>query len=215
MTIETVLFDFGGVIIRTPFELPQPDVAADGTPLDHSTWTGPFDPAADALWRRSMAEEITEREYWHERATEVVGDVEDPTLAYMRELYETDESIVVRPEMAALVAELADAGLRVAVLTNDLTKFHPQEWVDRMTITRRFDPLIDLSHVGFLKPAPQAYEHALKELDADDPSTVLFVDDQPANVEGGRAVGLTCVWFDPTDVPGSIARIHAELPAQP
>lgn len=197
---RVVLFDFGGPVIRTPFELHSYD------------WHGPFDPAGDPLWRRSQSGEITERDYWHERASAYFPDAEDPTHDFMRTLYEQDEAVVVRPETVALLDELQAAGVRTAVLTNDLSAFHPQEWIDRMTVVRRFDPLVDLSHVGFLKPQPEAFEHALKELGlrADEASSVVFLDDQRRNVAGAEAVGMRGVWFDPTDVPGSIARLRAE-----
>lgn len=197
--VDTVLFDFGGVVITTPFEL-----------HDHS-WRGPFDPGGDDLWRAAMAGDITERSYWHQRTQPLYPDAENPTFAYMRDLYEQDESAVVRPEIVDLLDELVGHGLRVAALTNDLTKFHPADWVQRMTVIGRFDPLIDLSHVGFLKPDPRAYGHALKALDRD-ASAVVFLDDQPGNVDGARAAGITAVWFDPTDVAGSLARLRDRLP---
>lgn len=200
--VDTVLFDFGGVVIRTPFEL----VATD--------WRGPFDPAGDALWQRSMAGEITEREYWHRRAGSLHPGVEDPTAVFMAELYDTDEEVVVRPEIGVLLDELQARGLRTAVLTNDLTAFHSDEWVERMTVISRFDPLIDLSHVGFLKPDPQAFAHALKILDRD-PAQVVFLDDQPRNVEGAQACGIAAVWFDPTDVDGSLDALRAALHRPP
>ncbi|MGL5912151.1 MAG: hypothetical protein ACRCZP_19260, partial [Phycicoccus sp.] len=123
---RVVLFDIGGVVIRTPFEL-----------HDHE-WRGPFDPATDALWRRMQAGGLSEREYWYERASAHHPGADDPTLAFMRPLYEQHESVVVRPEVVALLDELAAAGVRVAALTNDLAAFHPPEWIDRMTVLRRF-----------------------------------------------------------------------------
>ncbi len=200
--VAVVLFDFGGVVIRTPFELHDP---AD------RDWHGPFDPAGDELWRQSMSGEISEREYWHRRTAPLHPDSDDPTHAYMRTLYEQDEAVVVRPEIVALLDELAAAGLRVAVLTNDLSAFHPPEWIARMSVVRRFDPLVDLSHVGFLKPSPEAFEHALARLGlgAADAGSVVFVDDQPRNVDGAQAAGLRTVWFDPTDVAASVARVRA------
>lgn len=194
----TVLFDFGGVVIRTPFELVDTD------------WRGPFDPAGDELWRRSVAHEITEREYWHTRALELHPDSDDPTFDFMRTLYDTDEDVIVRPEITALLDRLQARGVRTAVLTNDLTAFHPDEWVQRMSVIPRFDPLIDLSHVGFLKPSREAFDHALKILDAD-PGDVVFLDDQQPNVRGAQAVGIDAVWFDPTDVAGSVDRLEARL----
>ncbi|HMM96007.1 HAD family phosphatase [Phycicoccus sp.] len=197
---EVVLFDFGGVVIRTPFELHGYD------------WRGPFDVASDPLWARSMTGEITEREYWHRQASRYFPDADDPTHEFMRSLYEQDESVVVRPEVVALLDALQAAGLRTAVLTNDLAAFHPPEWIERMSVVRRFDPVIDLSHVGFLKPQPEAFEHALKELGLarEEASSVVFLDDQPRNVAGAVAAGMRGVHFDPTDVPGSVSRLLAE-----
>ncbi|MGL5819417.1 MAG: HAD family hydrolase [Phycicoccus sp.] len=197
---RVVLFDFGGVVIRTPFE------------LHGYSWRGPFDPATDALWRRMQAGGLSERQYWHERASAYHPDADDPTLAFMRPLYEQDESVVVRPELKALLDELRDAGVRTAVLTNDLAAFHPPEWIERMTVIRRFQPLVDLSHVGVLKPAPEAFDHALTSLGVarEDAASIVFLDDQPRNVAGAETCGLRGVWFDPTEVDTSLARLRAE-----
>lgn len=194
------LFDFGGVVIRSPFEL-----------HDHG-WRGPFDPEHDDLWQRSQAGEITEREYWHLRTSEIHRDAADPTYTFMRTLYERPEAEVVRPEVADLIAGLRADGHRVAALTNDLTAFHPPAWIERMTIVRSFDPLIDLSHAGVLKPQPAAFAQALAELGADGEDVVLL-DDQIPNVDGARAAGLRAVWFDVTAVPDSVARMQEALAA--
>ncbi|MEE8600663.1 HAD-IA family hydrolase [Euzebya tangerina] len=195
---DVALFDFGGVVIKTPFEL-----------LD-TEWRGPFDPEADLLWQQAVSEEITEREYWHRRASEFHPDAEDPTFAFMRELYDTDEARIVRPEIVALLDELDRRGIRTAGLTNDLAAFHPPEWIERMTVIRRFDPLIDLSHAGFLKPAAEAFEYTLKVLDVD-ASQVVFFDDQPQNVEGAQACGIRSVRCDPTDIAGSVGQLRRAL----
>ena len=200
-----VLFDFGGVVIRTPFE------------LHDYPWRGPFDVSTDPLWARSMAGEITEREYWHERAAAYFPQDEDPTHTFMRTLYEQDESVIVRPEIGALLDELQGAGVRTAVLTNDLAAFHPPEWIERMTVIRRFDPLIDLSHVGYLKPQPEAFEHALKSLGVsrEDAASIVFLDDQPRNVAGAEACGLRGVHFNPVEVEASLDTLRkaAGLPS--
>lgn len=197
---ELVLFDFGGVVLRTPFEL------FDGEP----PFRGPFDPEGDPLWRESMSGAITEREYWHRQASRIHPGADDPTYALMRQLYETDEGALVRPEVVSLLDDLDAGGYRMSVLTNDLQAFHGQRWVDRITVLRRFEEVIDLSHIGFLKPAPEAFDHALKIVDLP-PEQVLFVDDQPLNVSGAEACGIPSVRFDPTDVPASVAAVRAHL----
>ena len=199
MSITTVLFDFGGVVIRTPFEL-----------LD-TEWRGPFDPSTDPLWQQAVVtKEITERDYWHQRASEFHPDAEDPTQAFIASVYDAEESVIVRPEVVALLDDLEEQGLRVAGLTNDMAAFHPVEWTERMTVLKRFDPMIDLSYAGFLKPAAEAFDHALAELGAS-AEEVLFFDDQPQNVQGANAYGITAVRCDPTDVDGSIRQLQSHL----
>ena len=195
---STVLFDFGGVVIRTPFELVD------------SSWRGPFDPAGDPLWVESQTGVITERDYWERRAREFHPEAPDPTFAFMRPLYDVEEDRIVRPEITALLDELQASGHRTAVLTNDLAAFHSEDWIERMTVIRRFAPVIDLSHVGFLKPQVEAWEHACKVLDAA-PEDIVFLDDQKQNIAGAEAFGLHAVWFDPTDVEESLDRLRAAL----
>lgn len=195
---RTVLFDFGGVVIKTPFEL-----------LD-TPWRGPFDTTTDPMWVQSQTGVISEREYWERRAAEFHPGSADPTFDFMRPLYDVEETRIVRPEILALLDELDATGHRTAVLTNDLAAFHPDDWIERMTVIRRFSPVIDLSHVGFLKPAPEAFDHACKVLEVE-PEQVVFLDDQKQNIAGAEAFGLHAVWFDPTDVEGSLDRLRAAL----
>jgi putative hydrolase of the HAD superfamily len=193
-----LLLDFGGVVIKTPFEL----LHRVGSPA----WHGPFDPEADPLWRRMQDGEISERDYWHLRAIELFPNAEDPSREMMSRLFAPPGSEVVRPETRRLITDVGE----VAVLTNDLAAFHDEGWVASIGLESVFEPLIDLSFVGYLKPQPEAFAHAVKELGVA-PEEVVFVDDQPHNVAGAQAFGLPVVWFDATDPAGSVARIRTAL----
>jgi HAD superfamily hydrolase (TIGR01509 family) len=46
------------------------------------------------------------------------------------------------------------------------------------------------------KPNPAIYLHALELLGVDDPSTAVFIDDAPGNVEGARKAGLHALLFE-------------------
>ena len=59
--VEAVLFDMGGPVARTPFEMLPYLERVCGAPERTFDWTGPFDPETDALWQRMQAGEITER----------------------------------------------------------------------------------------------------------------------------------------------------------
>jgi putative hydrolase of the HAD superfamily len=196
--MRRLLVDFGGVVIRTPFEMRYRVGSPD--------WFGPFDPAADPMWESLQRGEISERQYWDARAREVFPDSDDPVRSLMAVLFAPPASEVRRPEVTKLLAGVD----RPAVLSNDLSRFHGPEWLEEMEAHDLFDPLIDLSDTGVLKPAPEAFLRALEALD-EPPSRVVFVDDQPYNVLAGQKMGLVGVWFDVTDPAGSVARVEAAL----
>jgi putative hydrolase of the HAD superfamily len=192
-----LLLDFGGVVIRTPFEL------LDG--VGGPPWFGPFDPDRDPLWTAQQRGEITEREYWGRRAAELFSGPE-PVGRLMQAVFDRPEADVVRPEMASLIARIE----RPAVLTNDLARFHDEAWIASMGILERLDPVVDLSFTGVLKPASGAFAIACERL-GESPASVLFVDDQPANVAGAVRFGMRALWFDVADPAGIAARIEEAL----
>ncbi|HSF85765.1 MAG TPA: HAD-IA family hydrolase [Acidimicrobiia bacterium] len=208
---SALLLDFGGVVLRTPFELIDGFLRRQGLPEKALPWRGPFDLEGDSLFAQVLQGSLREREYWRIRNEEVEaligGSGDHPAL---HQLFEVPEDELIRPEMRTLVDERMAAGHPVAILTNDLTHFHPQAWVDRIAILHDVDHLIDLSHTDYLKPDPRAFEVAAETLGLP-PAEILFVDDQPVNLGGARNVGKPHVHFDPTDVAGSVAAIRVAL----
>ena len=198
-----LLLDFGGVVLKTPFELRH---LAEAT-LGPLTWAGPFDPAKDPEWRSYQSGEITEREFWAARA----GTYGLDTKQFMRFFYDPAGDHLVRPELAELIAKHRARGGVVGMLTNDLQDFHGPAWKDGISVVREFDFIIDASITGVLKPLPQAFGFALEAFADPDPADVVFVDDQWININGAAAAGLAAVWFDPTDAVGSVERIHVAL----
>ncbi len=196
--MRRLLLDFGGVVIKTPFEL----LHRVGSP----DWFGPFDPGADPLWSALQRGQITERDHWHQRAGEVFPDSPDPVSDLMNAVFAPPSIEVLRPEVTDLLAEVD----RPAVLTNDLARFHGPAWLAEIGLNGSFEPLIDLSFVGTLKPHPDAYSHALVEL-GEPPENVVFVDDQPANVAGAKESGMAAVWFDVTRPGASVELVRQTL----
>ena len=92
-----------------------------------------------------------------------------------------------------------------------MNAFHGPEWKDGISILGEFDFVVDGSITGYLKPDPRAFQLALAALGDPDPISVVFVDDQQINLRGAAAVGMTIVYFDPTDIAGSFERIEAAL----
>ncbi|TIU44625.1 MAG: HAD family phosphatase, partial [Mesorhizobium sp.] len=68
---QALVLDFGGVVTRTLFETHALTEQALGLKPGTLQWLGPFDPGSDPLWRSMQADEITERDYWRTRTSEV------------------------------------------------------------------------------------------------------------------------------------------------
>jgi putative hydrolase of the HAD superfamily len=210
---KSLLLDFGGPCIVTPFEVHAHTERMLGLAPGSITFQGPHDIANDELWQKFQSREILERDYWRIRAEEISVMAGVPTMTHkqlMSYIFDYNDHEVIRPQMITVVEEARARGMQVGVLTNDMSDFQTQEWIDGMDFLKLIDPLVDGSITGFLKPHRRAYELALEALQSD-AADVVFVDDQPFNVDGARELGIPSVWFDVTDLDGSFANVRAAL----
>lgn len=192
-----LLLDFGSVISYSIFEIMGE--VEEGLGLQPGTlgWRGPLDPEADNLWRKMQRDEITERDYWAQRAEEAGARAGKPlsVLDFMVGAYNLPQEKIVRPEMAEAVTVARRAGKRVGVLTNELELFHGKPWMDSLSILRAMDCMVDATHTHILKPDPRAYLLAIEAMGVP-AGQIVFLDDQMRNVEGARRAGLIGIHFD-------------------
>ena len=198
-----LLLDFGGVISVTLFERHALSEQALGLPAGALTWRGPFDPSCDQLWADMIDDKIAERDYWARRAAETGGLFGEDwdMLTLIRRTRGPDPNRHIRPEAARTIRRAKTAGKRVGILSNELELFYGRDTMDRLDILKEMDSLIDATQTQILKPDPRAYALGCEALGLA-PGEVVFVDDQPRNIEGARRAGLDAVLFDVTK-PGS------------
>lgn len=185
MAIKAVIWDLGGVLVRTEDPAPRQALAARcglqsreleglvfGSELGRRAQLGEI--TADQLWafvldRLGMPDENAgafEAEFWG-------GDRLDLNLIdYIRK---TKEQYTV-----ALLSNAWDS-LRKGLET-------------RFAIHDVFDPVVISAEVGVMKPAPQIYQLALERCRVQ-PSEAVFLDDFIENVAGARAVGMHAIHF--------------------
>ena len=205
---KALILDFGGVVTRTMFETHDITERALGLPAGSLTWRGPFDTASDPLWRSMQAREITERDYWMTRTREVgqlLGEDWVDMKTFVQRARGADAELVMRPEARDAILRVKQAGLKLAILSNELDLFYGVEFRKRFPLIELFDVIVDATYTKILKPDPRAYEQVLAELDLDREMCV-FVDDQKKNIEGAEAVGLPHVHFDVTRPAESYAQ---------
>jgi len=218
---EVLLLDFGGVCLLNPVELHRRTESLLGLPEGTFTWMGPVAPDTDPLWQRMVAGDgVTEREYWARRAADVgrAAGLDLSVREYVDLIYDPPFPEMIRPRAIEVVTRARAEGLAVSILTNDLRAFHGAEWEATVGFFELVDHIVDCSDSGHLKPDPRAYQLAIDTVGVE-PGRVLFVDDQPTNVEGATRFGLDAVWFDIADADGawrSVAeRLGLDQHAQP
>ncbi len=115
----------------------------------------------------------------------------------------------VRPEMVALIGELAGEGVKVGVLTNN-AKEARSWWTSGVLPVESFAAVIDSSEVGMRKPDPAIFGLAADRMEcrADE---LLYFDDSEENVEGAVAAGLIAVLFDGPDACRRVCAMNGLL----
>ena len=195
---QALVLDFGGVVTRTLFETHELTEHALGLPAGKLRWKGPFDPDSDPLWRSMQRDEISERDYWTERTREVgalVGENWTSMQTFVQRARGAEPEKVVRPEADQAIRTAHVAGVRLAILSNELDLFYGADFRDRLSILKRFETIVDATHTGILKPDSRAYQSVLDEL-ALEADNCVFVDDQRRNITGAAACNMRTVLFD-------------------
>ena len=192
--IRAVLFDFGGVILASPFEAFADYERARGLPEAFIRGLNTRNPDANA-WARLERNEVTFDEFCtrFEAEAEAAGhriDARD-----MLSLLSGD----IRPQMLEAVRRVKKAGLKLGMLTNNwvsLDSRDPAITADgRDEVLGLFDVIIESSKVGVRKPDPRFYELACEAL-AIEPDEAVFLDDLGINLKPARAMGMTTIKVD-------------------
>lgn len=213
---KALILDFGGVVTRTLFETHDVTERALGLAPGTLTWKGPFDPSTDPLWQRMQNREITERDYWMERTREtgrLIGEDWTDMKTFVQRARGAEPDLVLRPEARETILAAKAAGVKLAILSNELDLFYGVDFRKRFPLIDLFDVIVDATYTGILKPDPRAYEQAIRDVGVDKKDCV-FVDDQKKNIEGADAVGLPNVHFDVTRPAESYAEARAMLGLQ-
>ena len=197
-----LLLDIGGVVHSTGVRLVGRLAEREPAMRPVIEEIGGIASDRDELWQRMLRRQVSEREYWAQRAAEfgaAVGETWD-TRAMMRRFYELPEQEWLCAATIELMADTKAAGLRLGALTNDMTAFHGPEWVARQEHLKLFDVIVDASLTGVMKPDPRAFHGGAEALGLP-PEQIVFLDDMPWNVDGARQAGMTAVRV-PWDGPG-------------
>jgi putative hydrolase of the HAD superfamily len=209
--IRAVLWDFGGVILSSPFEAFRRYEAEKGLPQDFIRSVNATNPDANA-WALLERNDISPSQFDSLFADESESLGHRVPGADVLGLLSGD----VRPHMVQALDQVIEAGFLTACLTNNVvsTTDEPNERQREVAaIMAKFHDVIESSKVGCRKPEPRFYEIACESLNVS-PHECVFLDDLGINLKPAAAMGMrTIKVVDPFDALAELSNhLALELP---
>jgi len=188
--IQAVLWDFGGVILSSPFEAFNTYEAEKGLPLDLIRRVNSTNPHSNA-WALLERNDIGPQEFDSLFATESEALGHRVPGADVLALLSGD----VRPRMVQALDTVKAAGFKIACLTNNVVSTEEpatERQAEVRTIMHKFDHVVESSKVGCRKPEPRFYEIACELLQVS-PTECVFLDDLGINLKPAAAMGMRTI----------------------
>ncbi|MBU0702462.1 MAG: HAD family phosphatase [Chloroflexi bacterium] len=182
--IQTLIFDFGGVLMRTVTRAPRREL---GQRLGLSLEEVEEAVFGSPRWDEVQLGRITYEEFWEDIARRLGWDGDAKELG---DAFWSGDRL--DEEFMALIRRLRDGGYRTALLSN--APSHLRQIVEELSIADAFDEIVISGCEGVMKPDPAILELALARLGARAEEAV-FVDDFRVNAAAARRVGLHAARF--------------------
>jgi len=188
--IRAAFFDFGGVILSSPFEAFNGFEERTGLPRDFIRTINSTNPDANA-WARFERNEVGFDEFCDLFEAECRAQGHEVAARDLMPLLLGE----IRPTMVEAVRRCRER-LITACLTNNWVS-HDDREPDRVQAGRDdalavFDHVVESSKVGVRKPDPRFYELAC-EIAGVEPDEVVFLDDLGVNLKPAAAMGMTTI----------------------
>ena len=193
--LRAVFFDFGGVILSSPFEAFNHYEAANGLHHNFIRSVNTVNHHENA-WAKLERSDISPAQFDQLFADESEALGHRIPGADILALLHGE----IRPEMVRALDVIKQSGLVLACLTNNVlteqavaTDPAERERQDELrAVLARFDAVIESSKVGVRKPEPRFYEIACETVNVQ-PDECVFLDDLGINLKPAAAMGMLTI----------------------
>lgn len=185
MAIKAIIFDLGGVLLRTADYAPREKLAARMGMNRHELEEFIF---GGESGDRAQRGEISIQEHW-ENLRRQINCSPAEFGALLDEFFAEDELDSPLIDYVRILHQ----SYKTALLSNawdDLRQVIAEKW----HFEDAFDTIIISAEVGLAKPDPRIFQLALTRLGVE-AGQAIFVDDMQRNVVGAKSVGLQAIQF--------------------
>jgi putative hydrolase of the HAD superfamily len=183
--LRAVLWDFGGVILSSPFEAFNRYEEANGLPRDFIRSLNATNPNTNA-WARFERSEVGLDEFCELFEAEARAAGHTVAARDVLPLLAGE----VRPAMVTALRRCKERGLATAMLTNNVEGMGGGRGHE--DVLALFDLVVESSKVGVRKPDPRFYLLACELLGVR-PGEAVFLDDLGVNLKPARELGMRTI----------------------
>jgi len=191
--VQAVLWDFGGVILSSPFEAFNRYENEIGLPPDFIRELNAHNPDTNA-WARMERSEVDLDGFATLFEAEAAARGHKLSGHHVLKIISGD----VRPEMVEALRRVKNH-YRIACITNNMPTGHgpgmardPARIREIESIMGLFEHVVESSKLGIRKPDPRIYLHACELLGVE-PANCVYLDDLGINLKPAKALGMQTI----------------------
>lgn len=197
---QAVLWDFGGVILSSPFEAFRAYEIELGLPEDFIRGLNARNPDLNA-WAKMERSEVSLAEFV------TLFEAEAHEAGHRIDGWRVLKSISgdIRPQMVEALRR-CKVHFRVACITNNMKAGegpgmarNPEKAAAVAEVMTLFEHVVESSKLGWRKPDPRIYRHAC-DLIGVGPQHCIYLDDLGINLKPARALGMRTIKVGDPDV---------------
>ena len=187
MSLKAVIFDVGGVLIRTHSRAGREKWAEQ---LGLAPWEFESFIFGGESGRATQLGQKTEQAHWQWLGQHF--NLTAPELSQMRRDFFAGD--VLNEPLVAYIKQLRQSGTYRLGLLSNFGDAARRLWREVYPFIDYFEGVVISAEVGLMKPDPRIYHLAAESVQVA-PAEALFVDDFIENVAGARAVGMPALHF--------------------
>lgn len=186
MTIKAVIWDVGGVLLRTENPLPRQKLA-ERLGMERKELE------RHVFWGESGSEAQLGKKSYENHSRDVLmllGLSWSELTQFEQEFWGGDE---IDNGLIETIRQLHQDGLKTGILSNAFSNLRAL-LVSDWQISDAFDTVVISAEVGLVKPDPRIYQLILKSLGVS-PEQAVFIDDSSENIEAARSLSMSGILF--------------------
>lgn len=177
----TIFFDWGGVVANDPGDEFLGQLLRDIGATDEQVQE-----IFETYMKRFMRGQISETDYWQELRMKYGFTIHDS----ISDEFKKWRGLIANQDILALVKDAKTQGLNVAVLSNVIEPTF--NVIEQAGYYDLFDKVVASCKVGYVKPEPEIYAIALKQLNTS-PQESIFIDDKQYCLDPAIAMGFKAI----------------------